>query len=199
MKYLPVLLSGLIALALAPSAKAGNATDGVKATADNILGILKDEKLAGAGKAEQRRALLRKELDRRFDWATSARSCLGRHWPKLTPAQQQEFVPLFSQFLENTYLAKFEIYYNELDNIKYTGEKLLDNFASVKVVVTTKAGVAHPVEYRMEQAGGDWKVYDVLIEGASLVKNYRDQFDEIIAKSSYDGLIADIRSKVKAH
>lgn len=198
MKSIRIFLSGLILLAFSGASFAGLATDNVKATTDNILAILTNPKLQGASQKAERRELLRKELDRRFDWNTSARSCLGRHWAKRTPAEQEEFVRLFSQFLENTYLDKFELYYEDLDRIDYTGEKLLDGFAAVKVTVTTKTKVAHPVEYRMQKAEADWKVYDVIIEGASLVKNYRDQFDEIIAKSSFDGLMADIKSKLKA-
>jgi phospholipid transport system substrate-binding protein len=82
-----------------------------------------------------------------------------------------------------------------LDKIDYLGEKIIDDYASVKVLITTKNQVAHPVEYRLEKTGGDWRIYDVLIEGVSLVKNYRDQFDEIIAKSSYEKLVAELRAK----
>jgi phospholipid transport system substrate-binding protein len=199
MKSIRFLLSGLLLMAFSGTCLAGAATDNVKATTDSILSILHNPKFQAEGKKAERRELMRKELDQRFDWNTSARSCLGRHWAKQSPAQQQEFVRLFSQFLENTYLDKFELYYDDLDRIDYAGEKILDNFASVKVTITTKTKVAHPVEYRMEMAGSDWKVYDVIIEGASLVKNYRDQFDEIIAKSSFDGLLADIKSKLQAH
>jgi len=84
-----------------------------------------------------------------------------------------------------------------LEKVDYQGEKIIDNYASVKLVLTTKAKIEHPIEYRMERspAGDDWKIYDVVIEGVSLVKNYRDQFDAVIASSSYAGLIKEIQSK----
>ncbi len=82
-----------------------------------------------------------------------------------------------------------------MDRIDYLGEKVIDDYASVKVQITTKNQVAHPVEYRLQKSGNGWRIYDVLIEGVSLVKNYRDQIDEILAKSSYEKLVADLRAK----
>jgi len=140
-------------------------------------------------------------METRFAWDESARACLGRHWTKRTPAEQAEFVKIFSQFLKETYSDKIATYYNDLDKIDYQSEKIIDaDYASVKLVLTTKAKVDHPVEYRMEKssASADWKVYDVVIEGVSLVKNYRDQFDAIIAKSSYEGLLKEIKEKQQA-
>jgi len=122
--------------------------------------------------------------------------CLGRHWTQRTPAEKAEFIKLFSGFLKDTYSDKIATYYTDLDKIDYQGEKIVDDYASVKLTITTKSKVDHPVEYRMQKtASGDWMVYDVVIEGVSLIKNYRDQFDAIIAKSSYDGLIKEIKEK----
>ena len=104
---------------------------------------------------------------------------------------------LFSEFLKDTYSDKIATYYGDLDKIDYQGEKILDDYASVKLVLITKARVEHPVEYRMEKTNNDWKVYDVVIEGVSMIRNYRDQFDSIIAKSSYEGLIKEIKSKLQ--
>jgi phospholipid transport system substrate-binding protein len=81
--------------------------------------------------------------------------------------------------------------------VDYQGEKILDDYASVKIALKTKDGIDHPVEYRMQSSSSGWRVYDVVVEGVSLVKNYRDQFDAIINKSSYDGLIKEIRSKLQ--
>jgi phospholipid transport system substrate-binding protein len=130
------------------------------------------------------------------DWATVARSSLGRHWAKRTRAEQMEFVSLFSRLLEETFIDKFETHHAELDKVEYLGEKIIDDYASVKAQVTTKDQIVHPVEYRLQKSGKDWRIYDVLLEGVSLVKNYRDQFDEILAKSSYEKLAADLRAKI---
>ena len=146
----------------------------------------------------ERRQLIRKEFDQLVDWPTIARSSLGHHWAKRTRADQAEFVAVFSRFLEETFIDKFETDYGELDKVDYLGEKIIDDYASVKVQITTKDQIAHPVEYRLQKSGTCWRIYDVLTEGVSLVKNYRDQFDEILAKSSYEKLVADLRAKTPA-
>ncbi|MCL5098469.1 MAG: ABC transporter substrate-binding protein [Candidatus Omnitrophica bacterium] len=137
-------------------------------------------------------------MDERFDWTAIARSCLGRYWAQETPAKQKEFVSLFSDFLERTYLDKFETYYNDLDRIDYLGERIVDGYASVKVVVRTKEQINHPVEYRLSKSSKDnaWQIYDVLIEGISLVQNYRDQLSAILSQSSFEGLIKDLKAKL---
>jgi phospholipid transport system substrate-binding protein len=83
-----------------------------------------------------------------------------------------------------------------MDKVEYLGEKIIDEYASVKAQISTKDQIVHPVEYRLQKSGKDWRIYDVLLEGVSLVKNYRDQFDEILVKSSYEKLVADLRAKV---
>jgi phospholipid transport system substrate-binding protein len=183
-------------LAAAGTVRADGPTDQVKAATDRIISLLHDPNLQGDAKKTERRRLLRQELDRRFDWPAIARGCLGRHWLKRSPQEKQEFSQLFSEFLEETYLDKFETYYNELDHITYHSERIMEeNYGSVKLTVTTTEKIDHPVEYRLVKSGADWRVYDVLIEGVSLVKNYREQFDGIIAKSSYEKLIVDLKSR----
>ncbi|MDD5350688.1 MAG: ABC transporter substrate-binding protein [Chthoniobacteraceae bacterium] len=194
MKHL--LLSALLTLSLAAGALAQSPQAEVKATTDAILAQLKDPKVQGDDKKAERRQLVRAAMEKRFAWEDSARACLGPQWLKRTPAEKTEFVQLFSEFLKDTYSEKIATYYGDLDSIAYRGEKILEgDYASVKMVLTTKAKVDHPVEYRMNKKADGWKVYDVVIEGVSLVKNYRDQFDAIIAKSSYDGLIKEIKAK----
>lgn len=201
MKALCTAMTLSALFALAPLVRAGQPTDEVKATADRIIGIMNDASLEGDAKKVERRHLIRLELDKRFDWPYIARSCLGRHWAKRSPVEQQEFVKLFVDFLEDTYMEKFETYYGDFDKIDYHGEKIASAgtmlYASVRTTLTTKAKVDHPVEYRLHKAQGAnaWQVYDVVIEGVSMVRNYREQFDEILARSSYDKLIADLKSR----
>jgi len=179
--------------------RAAQPKDAIKTTTDRVLAILRDKELAGDAHRSERRRLIRAQMDARFDWTAVARSCLGRHWSKRSPAQQQEFVSVFGELLERSYTEKFETYYRDLEKVDYVSQRIIENYASVKVVLTTKGEVSHPVEYRLEKAGqaDDWRIYDVLIEGVSLVKNYRDQFDDIIAKSSYEKLLQDIKSKLQ--
>jgi phospholipid transport system substrate-binding protein len=182
---------------LAAGAFAGAPLAEGKSTQDKVIASLNDPKVQGDDKKAERVRLVRNAMESRFAWEESARACLGRHWPKLNPAQKTEFIKLFSEFLEESYSDKIATYYGDLDHIQYGGEKIVEgDYASVKMTLTTKSKVDHPVEYRMQKnAAGDWKVYDVVIEGISLVKNYRDQFDAIIAKSGYDGLLKEIKAK----
>jgi phospholipid transport system substrate-binding protein len=183
-------------LLTATAAAADRPTDQVKSTADHIIAILNDPKLKGEANKSERRRLIRQELDQRFDWSAICRGCLGHHWTKLSREQRAEFMDLFERFLERTYLDRIEPYYNDLDKIEYQGEKVIDTYASVKSTITTKEKVDHPVEYRLEHTPAHgWRVYDIVIEGVSLVGNYRTQFNEIITKSSYEALINDLRSK----
>lgn len=196
MKTLQSVLVGLLAIGGNLCARAGEPTTQVRTTTDKVLSLLGDPALSTPARKSERRESIRSELDQRVDWATVARSSLGRHWAKRTPAEQKEFVSLFSRLLEDTCIEKFDAHHGELDKIDYLGEKIIEQYASVKIQVTTKDQVSHPVEYRLQKLGKDWRIYDVLLEGVSLVKNYRDQFDEVLAKSSYEKLVADLREKV---
>ena len=186
----------LAAVAFTVCACGGEATAQLRASTDKILAVLNDVTLQTESRRFERRELIRKELDRRVDWVTVARSSLGRHWAKRTAAEQAEFVSLFSRLLEETSIEKFEAHHGELHKIEFLEEKTVDDYASVKAQATTKDEITHPIEFRLQRSGKDWRIYDVLLEGVSLVKNYRDQFDEILAKSSYEQLLSDLRTKI---
>ena len=190
------MLLALVAVGVNLCACADEPTAQVRATTDKILALLADPALKSEARTSERRQLIRKELDQRIDWPTVARSSLGRHWAKRTRAEQTEFVSLFSRLLEETFIDKFETHHAELDKVEYLGEKIIDDYASVKAQVTTRDQIVHPVEYRLQESGKDWRIYDVLLEGVSLVKNYRDQFDEILASSSHEKLVAVLRAKL---
>lgn len=193
---LPILA---ILLILAITTRAESPMMEIKSTTENVLLLLKNPEVQGPSKMEKRRQLVRGEMETRFAWEQTARACLGRHWAKRTPAEKTEFIKVFSEFLKDNYSNKIATYYSDLDKVDYQKEKIIGNYASVKLVLATKSGVEHPIEYRMEitASGDDWKIYDVVIEGVSLVKNYRDQFDAILAKTSFEELIKEIQSKPK--
>jgi phospholipid transport system substrate-binding protein len=183
------------------SVLAERALDQIRQTTDRIISLLEDPALKSETRSQERQQLIRKELDERFDWVAISRGTLGRQWTKLTPAQQQEFMDVFKLFLERVYLDRIEPYYAQLDRITYRGERLVDNkYASVQAVITTTQKVDHPVEYRLQQtAPGVWRVYDVIVEGVSLVRNYRTQFEEILNRSSFQALIQDLKSRIESN
>jgi len=170
-------------------------TDQVKQTTDRILSIVTDSALKSPSKAQEKRRLIRRAVDELFDWEEMARRSLARHWDQRTAEEKKEFVRLYSDLLERTYMEKVEGYSGE--KITYEGETLDNGYAVVKVKIATKKNNDIHVEYRLKKEGSKWLVYDVLIEGISLVNNYRAQFNSIISQSSYEKLVKRLRDKVE--
>jgi phospholipid transport system substrate-binding protein len=153
-----------------------------------------DPALKGPSKGEERKKLIRKAVDEQFDWTEMARRSLARHWAERTEPEKKEFVPLFADLLERTYLKKVEDYSGE--KVRYQGEAIEGTHATVKVKIVTQKNKDIPVEYRLKKDEKGWLVYDVSIEGVSLVNNYRTQFNTIITQSSYENLVKVLKAKV---
>jgi len=118
---------------------------------------------------------------------------LARHWTQRTAAEREEFVQLFADLLERSYISRIEAYGGE--KITYVGETIDGDQATVRTKLTTKEGSDIPVDYRTLKRGDKWLVYDIIIEGVSLVANYRAQFNKIILTSSYQELVKKMRTK----
>ena len=183
---LPLLLVMLVVPALA-----GVPTDQLKQHVDEVVRVLDDPSLKD--KPAQRRATVRKISEEVFDYQDTARRALGPHWTNRTPEEQREFVVLFSDLLERSYFARIDRYQGE--KVKYGAETINGNEAVVKTVIVTRAGSEVPVDYRMHLVDGRWRVYDVNIEGVSLVSNYRTQFNKIVQTESYQVLVQKLRAK----
>jgi phospholipid transport system substrate-binding protein len=189
MLLVPVL-AGLV------PAQGGVPTDQIRQTTDAILAIAQDPELQGPGKAEDRQSRMKSAAAARFDWASMARSAVGKHWSELSGEQQAEFTGVFSELIENTYMSKVEGYSGE--RILYKGDKVEGAYGVVDVVVVTLRGTDIPVSYRVISRGAEWLIYDVSIEGVSLVNNYRSQIGAILNRSSYDELLRRIQAKIAA-
>ena len=184
----------LAMLLLATPGWAGAPTDQLKSSTEQIIRVLEDPALKAEARTAERRAAIRKEAERVFDFEETARRALGRHWQTLSEADRREFVPLFADLLERAYISKIETYTGE--QIAYTGETLESDLATVKTRFVTKKGTEIPIDYRMRRRDGDrWLVYDVNVEGISLVSSYRTQFDKIIRTASYQDLVAKMKSR----
>jgi phospholipid transport system substrate-binding protein len=183
------LLAAVALLLAAMPAWAGAPTDNVKEYTDAVVKVLEDQSL----KASDRRAAVRKLAVEAFDVQETARRALGPHWQQRTPSEREEFVGLFADLLERTYIAKIDLYGGE--RLKFTEEKIDGDIASVRGKVTTKQGTEVPVEARMHKRGDRWLIYDVTIENISLISNYRAQFDRIIRTSSYGELVKRLRNR----
>ena len=174
-------------------AVAGVPTDQLKAQIDRVIKALEDPELKKEGRAKDRRAAVRKNANDIFDFSETARRSLGRHWQGRTPAERDEFVQLFSDLLERSYISKIETYGGE--KILYNSDSVEGDQAKVQTKLVAKGGSEIPIEYRMHKAGDRWLVYDVVIEGVSLVANYRTQFNKIIQTSSFKELMNKMKNK----
>jgi len=180
-------------LAVTRPAAAAAPLDQLKMQIDRVLKVVDDPELRNQAKVKERRAAVRKIANDIFDFGETARRSLGRHWLARTPTEQAEFVELFSDLLERSYLSKIELYGGE--KIQYLTDKIDGDVASVMSKLVTKTGTDVPIEYRMLKKGERWLVYDVIIEGVSLVSNYRTQFNKIIQTSSFAELVKKMKSR----
>jgi phospholipid transport system substrate-binding protein len=188
MRHLVRLLAVVLTtLAVAVPAWAGAPTDQVRQYTDQVQKILDDPALRSADK----RAAVRKVAVEIFDVNETARRALGRHWQARTPGEREEFVQLFADLLERTYISKIDLYGGQ--RLRYTSEAIDGEFATVRARVVTLRGTEIPVEARMLKRGDHWLIYDIAIENVSLISNYRTQFDRIIRTASFEELVRKLR------
>jgi phospholipid transport system substrate-binding protein len=187
-------MAALLALALvATTAQAGAPTDQLKSATDRVLKILIDPELKKPERAAERRKQIRAVANEMFDWQETAKRALARHWQQRTPPQREEFSRLFADLIERSYVSKIEQYSGE--KILYAGEAVEGEQATVRTKLVTKTGTEIPIDYRMLKEGDRWRTYDVVIEGVSLVGNYRTQFNRIIQQSGFDELMKKLKTK----
>lgn len=187
----------LVTLALgATPAVAATPTETLKSYGDVVLKILEDPALKAPERKHERRAAVRKVAEEVFDLGETAKRALGTHWQARTPAEREEFTHLFADLLETTYISRIDEYGGE--RIRYTGEKIDGDTAVVQSRVLTKKGSEAPVDARLLRRGDKWLIYDVTIEGVSLINNYRTQFDRIIRTQSYPELVKRLKERKPA-
>jgi phospholipid transport system substrate-binding protein len=188
-----VLAGALVVGVSAAPAAAGVPTDQLKGAVERVLKTLDDPTLKGEARLAERRVAVRKIANEIFDFGEIAKRSMARHWQPLSEAQRNEFVGLFAELLERSYISKIETYGGE--KIQYSSERADGDFATVSTRIVTKNGTEVPVDYRMIKRADRWLVYDVSIEGVSLVSNYRTQFNKIIQTTSYNELVSKLRNK----
>jgi len=177
-------------------AVASPARDQLKATIDSIIQILEDDTLKSDDNAALRRKALRKVIYARFDFEKMAQLSLARHWRGKTAAERQTFVRLFSRLLEDTYVGKIEAYNDE--KVRYVKEQVRNDKAQINTVVVSDT-IEIPIDYRMYAvADGQWRVYDLVVEGVSLVANYRSQFARVLDSDPFEVLIKQLEEKISS-
>ena len=164
-------------------------TDDVRTSVDAILALLKNEQLSREDKRTQMSSL----INERFDFRAMSQRTLATNWKKTTDEEKAKFVELFSKLIENSYVGKIESYTNE--RVDYPGEKVNGRKAVVEtLIITSSADI--PVDYRLYQKDDQWLVYDVIIEGVSLISNYRSSYQEIMKKEGFNGLLTKMQTKI---
>ena len=190
--YKKILSIVIIALFIAAQAFAAP-TDEVKKVVDEVVRIVSDKELKKHD--QKRRQALKKTISTVFDYSEMAKRSLGKHWNQRTPAEKKQFADLFASLLENSYASKIESYNNE--KIVYLKENLDGDHAEVKSKVLTAKRDEFTLDYRLINVNGEWQVYDIVIEGVSLVSNYRTQFNKIITSDGYTELVKKLQNKTE--
>jgi phospholipid transport system substrate-binding protein len=178
------------------SAKGIEPLDALKGPVDQVLDILNDPHYQDAALKDAQREKIWETTRQAFDFEIMAKLALARNWKKFAVQQRKEFTGLFAELLESTYVDKIQGGYEE-EKILYLGQKMVSDS---KARVTTKIlrnGVDIPIVYSMLNRNDVWRIYDIKIEGVSLIKNYRTQFGHILAKDSPDQLIERLKKKIE--
>ena len=179
-----VFTLGLFSAAIA----AKTPTEAVESTVDSILDTMRDKGLSSPGKKEERRGKIGSFIRGRFNFVEMSKRSLAKHWKKLSAEEKREFVDIFSDLLEASYIGKIEAYTDE--KITYDKEKIKGKgkYGVVNTTIVTKS-VDIPIDYKLIFRKDKWWVYDVVIEGVSFISTYRSQYNKIIIKESFSKLL----------
>ncbi|HZF05023.1 MAG TPA: ABC transporter substrate-binding protein [Patescibacteria group bacterium] len=181
----------------AMAATTSSPRDVVQAAVTRVVAVLQDD-FGGAHldrpRSEMRRAEIRRVGSELFDFDEMARRTLTRHWSSRTPEEQAEFVRLFTDLLERSYIARIEQFSGE--RILYPSESVDGPYATVRSKIITRRRAEITVDYRLLTRDGRWRAYDVLVDGVSFVATFRSEFDRIIQQSSYAGLVDKLRKRM---
>jgi phospholipid transport system substrate-binding protein len=176
-----------------------SAVDTIKKTADEVIATLKADKAIRNGDRQKAYALINDKVLPHFDFVRMTRLAMGKNWRKADSTQQQKLVDNFRNLLVRTYASSLSQYKDQVLQIK--GSEATGDDANADIIVHTvvipSGGKEIPIDYAMEKQVDGWKVYDIRVDGVSLVTNYRGEFNEQIIKNGIDGLIGALQEKSK--
>src|SRR3990170_113140 len=179
----------VVLLGLGSAAWAGPPTDQLRAYTNQVLKVLQNPRLS----LPERREAVKHLAEGVFEVSETAKRALGQHWLQRTPTEREEFVKLFANLLEQTYIARIDEFGGE--KLRYVSEQIDGDRATVRARITTKNGTEVPVESRLLLKENRWLIYDIHIENLSLISNYRSQFDRVIRTTSYDELVKRLKTR----
>lgn len=166
----------------------------IKSGTDQVLQFLKEYPEDTRVRREKIRAVVEEYVGEYFDFDEIAKRAIGPRWRDVSSEKQREFTRDFSQLLFSTYIGDIQRYTNQ--RITYSQKQMGDGYAVIEALVVDARSGTIPIDYYLRLKDGNWKVYDVMVEGVGLVTNYRSQFDEILSRSSFDDLLRQLRAKV---
>ena len=193
-KFIGILIAIHIFMLFTSNAQAGVATDRIKKATDKLIEIVTNHDLDPPEMGEKRALMIRETVNTVFDWAAFSQRALGTHWRKLSKKEKEEFVSLFGQLLERTYMDKTRQYSGQKMN--FISEEIDGKYGVVdaEVLIENETNIA--VQFRVIKENETWFIYDVYVEGISLVNNYRVQFNNILTRSGYGELISRLKTKL---
>jgi len=187
--FLLLVVGITMATATIVSAEA-SPTEAIRTSVESILDVLRDKELD----RDTRRKKIRDAINTRFDFRAMSQRTLATNWKKASDDEQKKFVELFSKLIESTYIGRVEAYTDE--KVDFPGEKVKGKKAVVETLILTDTADI-PINYKVYLKNGNWLVYDVIIEGISLISNYRSSYQEIVKNEGFDGLLAKMQDKIK--
>ncbi len=189
-----VRMTFILCLIFPASAFAGIPLETVKGHVDKVLDVLRDPSLKAESAKKVKKDKIKAISEKMFDFAELSKRTLARNWSKFSPVQQKEFIELYKSVLEDAYANKIMAYTDE--KIAFGKEvTLTENTVEIRsTVIRTNGDI--PIDYRVIMKDGSWRVYDVVIEGVSLINNYRSQFREILANKPPQALLETLREKM---
>lgn len=192
------MASGTLALVFLfgamPVLAAETPTEAIKSTSLEVIRLLHDEELQKPGRYGERLRLLEKVVGNRFSYDEMSKRALGQQWNQLTDEEKKEFVTLFRTLLVKTYANKIDGYGRQ--RLQYLDERSKDGYAEVRTKIIYSKN-EFLLDFRMLQRADEWLVYDVVVDGISLIANYRGQFTKILRSSSYAELVQMLRKKTE--
>lgn len=190
--WLVIGISFALILSAGKAVQASSITDGLKATIDQVISVVTDPQYQND--RQTRRAKMKGIIFPKFNFLEMGKRSLGsKRWKERSPEERKIFIDVFGKLLENSYANKLESYHDE--KINYVDEIVKGKYAMVKTEVIRKNGTVN-VDYKLIRGGGEWRVYDIVVEGVSMIKNYRSQFARIIHQDSFDTLMEKLNAKV---